>query len=203
MDVRRTGRRHSPVYGASVGRSGLCHCANEFLRQGGAAGLLDVSHFPAPGRHRHRHVAAAAGIPSCCRPFWACWRCMSPSPCPSALACCVPRCSNWIWRRKMRPAAWAQDPCAGFLPGDPSRRSPWPGGCGHCRHADEASRVTITSFLTTARMTTLPVRIYAEASYSLESDGFLHLDPDDCPDRRSDAADGPAGAAGPRIFKKR
>jgi len=28
--------------------------------------------------------------------------------------------------------------------------------------------VTITSFLTTARMTTLPVRIYAEASYSLE-----------------------------------
>ena len=28
--------------------------------------------------------------------------------------------------------------------------------------------VTVTSFLTTARMTTLPVRIYAEASYSLE-----------------------------------
>ncbi|HXJ02642.1 MAG TPA: ABC transporter permease subunit, partial [Micropepsaceae bacterium] len=28
--------------------------------------------------------------------------------------------------------------------------------------------VTITSFLTTARMTTLPVRIYAEATYSLE-----------------------------------
>jgi putative spermidine/putrescine transport system permease protein len=28
--------------------------------------------------------------------------------------------------------------------------------------------VTVTSFLTTARMTTLPVRIYAEASFSLE-----------------------------------
>jgi len=32
--------------------------------------------------------------------------------------------------------------------------------------------VTITSFLTTARMTTLPVRIYAEASYSLEPTVF-------------------------------
>ena len=30
------------------------------------------------------------------------------------------------------------------------------------------AEVTITSFLTTARMTTLPVRIYAEATYSLE-----------------------------------
>lgn len=28
--------------------------------------------------------------------------------------------------------------------------------------------VTVTSFLTTARLTTLPVRIYAEASFSLE-----------------------------------
>ena len=28
--------------------------------------------------------------------------------------------------------------------------------------------VTVTSFLTTARMTTLPVRIYAEATFSLE-----------------------------------
>jgi ABC-type spermidine/putrescine transport system permease subunit II len=28
--------------------------------------------------------------------------------------------------------------------------------------------VTVTSFLTTARMTTLPVRIYADASFSLE-----------------------------------
>jgi putative spermidine/putrescine transport system permease protein len=32
--------------------------------------------------------------------------------------------------------------------------------------------VTITSFLTTARMTTLPVRIYAEATYSLEPTVF-------------------------------
>lgn len=32
--------------------------------------------------------------------------------------------------------------------------------------------VTVTSFLTTARMTTLPVRIYAEASYSLEPTVF-------------------------------
>jgi putative spermidine/putrescine transport system permease protein len=32
--------------------------------------------------------------------------------------------------------------------------------------------VTISSFLTTARMTTLPVRIYAEASYSLEPTVF-------------------------------
>jgi putative spermidine/putrescine transport system permease protein len=32
--------------------------------------------------------------------------------------------------------------------------------------------VTISSFLTTARLTTLPVRIYAEASYSLEPTVF-------------------------------
>ena len=31
--------------------------------------------------------------------------------------------------------------------------------------------VTVTSFLTTARMTTLPVRIYAEASFRLEPTG--------------------------------
>ncbi len=60
--------------------------------------------------------------------------------------------------------------------------------------------VTITSFLTTARMTTLPVRIYAEASYSLEPTVYAISTLMIAMTVVGDACVGPPGAARSRIF---
>jgi putative spermidine/putrescine transport system permease protein len=71
----------------------------------------------------------------------------------------------------------AQEDAAASLGASPSRRlllvilpslAPGLAAAGIMSFLISFGEVTVTSFLTTARMTTLPVRIYAEASFSLE-----------------------------------